>query len=66
VVGDGQGSMFWPLFCTLLLTVGELYLSPIGLSLVTKVSPARIVSMMMGISQLARAFADSGSRWMIC
>jgi POT family proton-dependent oligopeptide transporter len=31
------------------LTVGELYLSPIGLSLVTKVSPARIVSMMMGI-----------------
>jgi POT family proton-dependent oligopeptide transporter len=26
-----------------------LYLSPIGLSLVTKVSPARIVSMMMGV-----------------
>ena len=35
--------------CTLLLTIGELYLSPIGLSLVTKVSPARIVSMMMGM-----------------
>jgi len=41
--------MFWPLFCTLLLTIGELYLSPIGLSLVTKVAPARIVSMMMGM-----------------
>ncbi|HET9955668.1 MAG TPA: peptide MFS transporter [Polyangiaceae bacterium] len=49
VVGDGKGSLFWPAFCTLLLTVGELYLSPIGLSLVTKVSPARIVSMMMGM-----------------
>jgi len=49
IVGTGKGSLFWPLFCTLLLTVGELYLSPIGLSLVTKVSPARIVSMMMGI-----------------
>ncbi len=49
VVGAGKGSMFWPLFCTLLLTVGELYLSPIGLSLVTKVAPARIVSMMMGM-----------------
>jgi POT family proton-dependent oligopeptide transporter len=49
VVGTGKGSLFWPLFCTLLLTVGELYLSPIGLSLVTKVSPARIVSMMMGM-----------------
>ena len=48
-IGSGKGSPFWPLFCTALLTVGELYLSPIGLSLVTKVSPARIVSMMMGI-----------------
>lgn len=48
-VGTGKGSLFWPFFCTLLLTVGELYLSPIGLSLVTKVSPARIVSMMMGL-----------------
>jgi len=49
LVGDERGSLFWPLACTLLLTIGELYLSPIGLSLVTKVSPARIVSMMMGI-----------------
>jgi POT family proton-dependent oligopeptide transporter len=49
VVGDGRGSLFWPVFCTLLLTVGELYLSPIGLALVTKVSPPRIVSMMMGM-----------------
>ncbi len=48
-VGSGKGSLFWPVLCTLLLTVGELYLSPIGLSLVTKVSPIRIVSMMMGM-----------------
>ena len=32
-----------------MLTIGELYLSPIGLSLVTKVAPARAVSMMMGV-----------------
>jgi POT family proton-dependent oligopeptide transporter len=49
IVGDGKGSWFWPVFCTLIVTVGELYLSPIGLSLVTKVSPARIVSLMMGM-----------------
>ncbi|NUP09338.1 MAG: peptide MFS transporter [Polyangiaceae bacterium] len=49
MVGQGKGSLFWPLFCTFLLTIGELYLSPIGLSLVTKVSPVRIVSMMMGM-----------------
>ncbi len=48
-VGEGRGSPFWPLSCTLLLTIGELYLSPIGLSLVTKVAPARMVSMLMGM-----------------
>jgi POT family proton-dependent oligopeptide transporter len=49
IVGSGRGSPFWPLACTALLTVGELYLSPIGLSLVTKVAPARMVSMLMGM-----------------
>jgi POT family proton-dependent oligopeptide transporter len=49
VIGTGKGSWFWPVFSTLILTVGELYLSPIGLSLVTKVSPVRIVSLMMGM-----------------
>jgi POT family proton-dependent oligopeptide transporter len=32
-----------------IITIGELYLSPIGLSLVSKASPARMVSMMMGV-----------------
>jgi proton-dependent oligopeptide transporter, POT family len=49
VVGTGVGSPLWPLACTLLLTLGELYLSPTGLSLVSKVSPARVVSMVMGV-----------------
>jgi proton-dependent oligopeptide transporter, POT family len=49
-VPDGtKGSLFWPVAATVMLTVGELYLSPIGLSLVTKVSPVRFVSMMMGM-----------------
>ena len=58
LVGGGRGSLFWPFFCTLLLTVGELYLSPIGLSLVTKVSPVRIVSMMMGMWFLSSFFGN--------
>ena len=49
VLAGDKGSLLWLVVCTLLLTIGELYLSPIGLSLVTKVSPARIVSMMMGM-----------------
>ena len=42
-------SVLWLFFSTLLTTLGELYLSPVGLSLVTKLSPARMVSTMMGI-----------------
>ncbi len=58
VVGGGQGSWMWPVICTMLLTVGELYLSPVGLSLVTKVSPRHIVSMMMGMWFLSSFFGN--------
>jgi POT family proton-dependent oligopeptide transporter len=50
LVSGGHGaSVLWLVFATMLLTLGELYLSPVGLSLVTKVAPARVVSMMMGM-----------------
>ncbi len=58
MVGGGKGSLLWPLACTLMLTVGELYLSPIGLSLVTKVAPRRMISMMMGVWFLASFFGN--------
>ncbi len=47
--GAGQASWLWVLGSIAIITVGELYLSPVGLSLVTKVAPARILSMMMGV-----------------
>ena len=47
----------------MLLTIGELYLSPIGLSLVTKVSPARIVSMMMGMWFISSFLGNTLSGW---
>ncbi len=47
--GSGQASWLWVLLSVATVTIGELYLSPVGLSLVTKVAPARILSMMMGI-----------------
>jgi POT family proton-dependent oligopeptide transporter len=49
VMGGGKSGPFWLVTATVLLTVGELYLSPVGLSLISKASPARIVSMMMGV-----------------
>ncbi|ASD63854.1 peptide MFS transporter [Bdellovibrio bacteriovorus] len=58
IVGGGQGSVMWLLGSTFLLTMAELYISPIGLSVVTKVSPAKIVSMMMGVWFLAAFFGN--------
>jgi POT family proton-dependent oligopeptide transporter len=51
-------SFLWLVGCTLIYTVGELYLSPIGLSLVTKVAPARLVSMLMGMWFLSSFFGN--------
>ncbi|MGO9415757.1 MAG: peptide MFS transporter [Syntrophobacteraceae bacterium] len=51
-------SAAWLLGTVFILTMGELYLSPIGLSLVTKAAPARIVSMMMGIWFLSSFFGN--------
>lgn len=58
VAPNERGSLLWLVSSTGILTIGELYLSPIGLSLVTKVSPARMVSMLMGMWFLSSFFGD--------
>jgi proton-dependent oligopeptide transporter, POT family len=64
----GKASWLWLVGYFVFLTLGELYLSPIGLSLVTKIAPARILSMMMGV-WLATSFVGGflagwlGSFW---
>jgi proton-dependent oligopeptide transporter, POT family len=45
----GVASAWWLIGNLFFATIGELYLSPVGLSLVTKVAPARLVSMVMGL-----------------
>jgi POT family proton-dependent oligopeptide transporter len=47
--GGGQASWVWLFFFFVVITIGELYLSPVGLSLVTKVAPVHLLSMMMGV-----------------
>lgn len=49
-------SPLWIVFSYLLMTVGELLLSPIGLSAVTILSPPRLTGMMMGIWFVALGF----------
>src|SRR5205085_10897846 len=48
-----QSSVLWLVVSSAVFTIGELYLSPVGLSFVTKVAPARMVSMMMGVWYLS-------------
>jgi POT family proton-dependent oligopeptide transporter len=54
----GMASMVWLLGGWVLITTGELCLSPVGLSMVTKLSPARLVSTVMGGWFLATAFSN--------
>jgi POT family proton-dependent oligopeptide transporter len=47
----------------LLHTLGELALSPVGLSLVTKLAPAQVVGFMMGFWFLSSAIAHQAGKW---
>jgi proton-dependent oligopeptide transporter, POT family len=58
VDGGNKASFGWLVGCSFLLTVGEIYLSPVGLSLVTKIAPVRIVSAMMGMWFLSSFFGN--------
>jgi POT family proton-dependent oligopeptide transporter len=46
--GGEKASVLWLFASYGVITIGELFLSPMGLSLVSKLSPARITSLMMG------------------
>jgi POT family proton-dependent oligopeptide transporter len=66
--GSGKASWLWLFGYFVIITIGELYISPIGLSLVSKLAPAKILSMMMGV-WLATSFTGNfiagylGSFW---
>ena len=55
---SGGVSMLWLIILYFLHTVGELCLSPIGLSLVNKLAPARFASILMGVWFLSNATAN--------
>jgi POT family proton-dependent oligopeptide transporter len=53
----------WLVGAYFLSVVGELCLSPVGLSVVTKLAPARIVGLMMGVWFLSNAFGNKLAGW---
>ncbi|HTQ08391.1 MAG TPA: hypothetical protein VMI54_31265, partial [Polyangiaceae bacterium] len=56
--GRGMVAVAWLLLAYLLHTTGELCLSPVGLSMITKLTPKVLVSTVMGTWFLASAFAE--------
>lgn len=56
--GAVRVSLVWLVLAYLLHTLGELVLSPVGLSYVSKLAPARLVGMMFGLWFTASAIAN--------
>jgi POT family proton-dependent oligopeptide transporter len=55
---SGQVGPMWLVSVYLLHTMAELCISPVGLSMVTKLAPARLVSFMMGVWYTANFIAN--------
>jgi len=55
---QSRASSFWLFLSYLLATFGELCLSPVGLSMVTKLAPARFASLFMGVWLLSSSVAQ--------
>jgi POT family proton-dependent oligopeptide transporter len=53
-----QTGMFFLVLCYFLHSIGELTLSPVGLSAMTKLAPAKLVGQMMGIWFVATALGN--------
>ncbi len=63
-LGSGNGRNFlWLVLIYLFLTLAELCLSPVGLSMVTKLSTTRIVGMLMGTWFLFSAMGNYVAGW---
>ena len=56
--GGAMASVWWLVLAYFVLEIGEMCLSPIGLSAVTQLSVARVVGLMMGGFWLATAYSE--------
>ena len=56
--GAVKASASWLISTYAIITVGELFLSPMGLALVSKLAPQRVAAMMMGGWFLATAIGN--------
>jgi POT family proton-dependent oligopeptide transporter len=61
--GGVRVSPAWLILVYLLHTIGELCLSPVGLSTVTKLAPAKLVGLMMGVWFLSISLGNYAGGW---
>lgn len=67
----GESAMYWLLLAYLLLTVGELFASPVALSFITKLSPPRYSSILLAFyfvavgtgHKVAGAIGEAAQQW---
>jgi proton-dependent oligopeptide transporter, POT family len=64
VAAGDEASWLWLLAFFIALTVGELYLSPVSLSLVSKTAPTQMLSMTMGLWLTAIAVGNVLAGWL--
>jgi len=62
--GDSRASWLWLIAYFVAVTLGEIYLSPTSLSLVTKVAPVRAVSTIMGFWLATSFIGNFVSGWL--
>jgi len=65
-MAQGQGirvSPWWLILSYAISELGEICLGPVGLSAVTKLAPARIVGLMMGVWFLSLSFGNKLAGW---
>ena len=68
---EGSSAMYWLIFAYFLNVVGELSLSPVALSFITKLAPVKYASIMMGVyfamtgigNKLAGLLGESASQY---
>jgi POT family proton-dependent oligopeptide transporter len=63
LTSSGPVSPMWLVLVYFLHTIGELCLSPVGLSMVTKLAPARLLGAMMGVWFLSISFGNKVAGW---
>jgi proton-dependent oligopeptide transporter, POT family len=57
--GDAKSGMIWLVLAYFFHTTGELCISPVGLSMITKLAPMRLGSLMMGVWFLVNFFGNT-------